>query len=430
MVKSTTINRQGVEWIFAQPLDTQLEVLSNHLEICKAVINSLLQTAVEQKAGKRYCRVRPHEGQYSRWGVNPGSVRMGNQKLSVAVPRIVDNHSGRVDNIELYDSIKDLPEQKEEMVLSVLKGLSMRDYSEVATQLLDSFGLSASSISRHFVERSAQAVKAFFERDLRQHTFLALFIDGKSLSGEQMIIVLGVTEEGVKMPLAVIQSTTENSRAIAEMLRELIGRGLGYDEGLLAVIDGGKGIRKAVDEVFARKAVVQRCQWHKRENVLSYLSEGLQEAYRKKLQTAYREPDYAKAKAEVEHIAEELKQHNLQASRSLQEGVEETLTLQRLGLLEPLGKSFSTTNCIENLNSQIAKYICKIKRWMNSDHRYRWVVMAMVEAEKHMRKVDGHKKLYLLKEVLKKETEKQNETTQAQFYDGVPHHRISTNNAT
>ena len=430
MIKSTTIHREGVEWIFSQPLSIQLEVLSNHLEVCKAVINSLLQTEVEQKAGKKYCHLKPHEGKYSRWGVNPGSVRIGNQKLDIAVPRIMDNRSGEVKNTELYNEVKDLPEQKEEMVMSVLKGISMRDYSQVATQLLDSFGLSSSSISRHFVERSAVAVKEFFDRDLSAYDFVALFIDGKSLADEQMIIALGVTDEGQKIPLTVIQSSSEHSKPIAQMLRELTERGLRYEDGILAVIDGSKGISKAVQEVFASKVVIQRCQWHKRENVVSYLSESLQEQYRSRLQQAYQETDYKKARQQLEQIAEDLKQHNLHASRSVQEGLEQTLTMQRLGLMKEVGRSFCTTNCIENLNSQIEKYVRKVKRWMNSDQRYRWVIMAITEAEKNMRKVVSFKKIYLLKEALKKEIKERSQNNEPKFLDGIPHQEISTNNAT
>jgi putative transposase len=418
MIKSTTIHRQGVEWIFTQPLNIQLEVLSNHLEICKAVINSVLQTSVEQQAGAKYCRAKPYNGRFSRWGVNPGSVRIGNQKLSVAVPRLQDNESGEVRNVEIYNAVKDLPEQKEEMVMSVLKGISMRDYSEVATQLLDSFGLSSSSISRHFVERSAGAVEDFCNRRWDEHCFAALFIDGKSLAGEQMIIALGITDQGEKIPLSVVQSSTENSKPVIAMLTELIERGFQYQEGILAVIDGGKGIRKAVEEVFGDKAVIQRCQWHKKENVISYLKEDLQETYRGRLQQAYSETDYKQARQQLLLIAEELKHHNLQASRSLQEGLEETLTLQRLKLAGELGRSFSTTNCIENLNSQIEKYVRKVKHWMNSEQRYRWVIMAMMEAEKKMHKVSGYKKLYRLQEALKKEINK--EKTESKFYEGVP----------
>ena len=429
MIKSTTINRQGVEWILEQPMEVQLSIVTNHLDICKAVINSLLQTAVHQQAGPKYCRIKPAEGNYSRWGFNPGSVRIGNQKLPVAVPRIVDKTTGTVDNISLYDELKDLPEQKEEMVMSVLKGLSTRDYSQVACQLLDSFGLSASSISRHFIEHSTQAVAAFTKRSLEEEHYVALFIDGKHLAGEQMIIVLGITSEGVKKPLDVIQSTTENSRCIKEMLSRLISRGLAYEQGLLVVTDGSKGIHKAVEDTFGHYAILQRCQWHKRENVVAYLKEGEQEAMRKALQQAYSHSEYATAKATLEKIAAELKLRNGHAANSLIEGLEQTLTIQRLGLHPQLSSSFTTTNCIESLNSQVDKYVHKVKHWMHSDQRNRWVIMALTEAEKHLHKVNGYKHLHLLQQALQKHVQ----STIAQnhsFHGGTPMERISTSYAT
>jgi len=429
MIKSTTISRQGVDWILEQPLEVQLSIVANHLDICKAVINSLLQTAVQQQAGPRYCRIRPAEGNYSRWGFNPGSVRIGNQKLSVAVPRIVDKTTGQVDNVGLYDALKDLPEQKEEMVLSVLKGLSTRDYSQVAAQLLDSFGLSASSISRHFIEHSSKAVAAFTKRSLEEEHYVALFIDGKHLAGEQMIIVLGITAEGVKQPLDVIQSSTENSRCIKDMLSGLISRGLQYEQGLLVVTDGSKGIHKAVEATFGHYAVLQRCQWHKRENVVSYLRESEQQPMRKALQQAYGHPDYATAKAALEQIADELKTRNVHAANSLLEGLEQTLTIQRLGLHEHLSSSFTTTNCIESLNSQVDKYVHKVKHWMHSDQRNRWVIMALTEAEKHLHKVNGHTHLHLLQQALQQQI--QNTIAQNHsFHGGTPMERISTSYAT
>jgi putative transposase len=429
MIKSTTINRQGVDWIMEQPMEVQLSIVANHLDICKAVINSLLQTAVKEQAGEKYCRIKPAQGNYSRWGFNPGSVRIGNQKLSVAVPRIIDKASGTVDNIPLYDHLKELPEQKEEMVMSVLKGLSTRDYSQVASQLLDSFGLSASSISRHFIEQSSKAVEEFTSRSLKEQPYVALFIDGKHLAGEQMIIALGITMEGVKKPLAVIQSSTENSRCIKEMLSGLISRELQFEQGLLVVTDGSKGIHKAVADTFGHYAVLQRCQWHKRENVVAYLKEAEQQQMRKALQQAYRHSDYATAKAALEQIADELKTRNVHAANSLLEGLEQTLTIQRLGLHEQLSSSFTTTNCIESLNSQVDKYVHKVKHWMHSDQRNRWVIMALTEAEKHLHKVNGHKHLHLLQQALQKHVQS-NVANNHSFHGGTPMERISTNYAT
>ena len=429
MIKSTTINRQGVDWIMEQPINVQLSIVANHLDICKAVINSLLQGAVQQQAGEKYCRIKPAAGNYSRWGFNPGSVRIGNQKLSVAVPRIVDKTTGQVDNIGLYDDLKDLPDQKEEMILSVLKGLSTRDYSQVACQLLDSFGLSASSISRHFIEHSTKAVEAFTSRSLEEEKYVALFIDGKHLAGEQMIITLGITDEGVKKPLDVIQSTTENSRCIKEMLSSLISRGLAFEQGLLVVTDGSKGIHKAVEDTFGHYAVLQRCQWHKRENVVSYLKDSEQQQMRKTLQRAYTHSEYATSKAALEQIAAELKVRNVRAANSLLEGLEQTLTIQRLGLHEQLASSFTTTNCIESLNSQVDKYVHKVKHWMTSDQCNRWVVMALSEAEKHLHKVNGHKHLHLLQQALQQHVQSKVPQNHS-FHGGTPMERISTNYAT
>jgi transposase-like protein len=427
MIKSTQIHTEGVEWIFEQRLDVQLSILSNHLEICKAVINSVLQRQTDELSGPRYCRVKPFAGRYGRWGINPGSVRLGNQKLSIAVPRIRDKVTGIVDNVQAYDQLKDLPEQKEEMIMSVLKGISMRDYSSVATQLMDSFGLSASSISRHFVEYSSAAVDEFCNRHLDKDCYVGLFIDGKSLGGEQMIIAMGVTDQGVKKPLAVIQSSTENSRSIREMLSELIERGFNFDKGLLVIIDGSKGLYKAVRETFGHYAVIQRCQWHKRENVVSYLKEELQNEYRHQLQQAYKEPDYHQAKAALTTICEKLKVVNLHAARSLEEGLEETLTIHRLGLKNEFGKSFTTTNCIESLNSQIGKHVNKVKRWTSTNQRMRWVIMAMIEAEDAMQKVSRYKSLHLLQAAVTREMEKK---LNHFLNEGTLIQEISTKNAT
>src|SRR5205085_1497722 len=145
------------------------------------------------------------------------------------------------------------------------------------------------------------------------------------------------TMQGDKIPLAVIQSSTENSKAIEQMLADMIQRGLNFEHGLLCVIDGSKGLHKAVEKVFGSKAVIQRCQWHKRENVLSHLNQDMQKSYRARLQHAYRNQIYQEAKSELLDIANELREINLQASRSLMEGLEETLTLQRLNLLNSFG---------------------------------------------------------------------------------------------
>ena len=156
--------------------------MQHHLDICKLVINSLLQADTEQLAGPRYCREKPYGGRYSRWGYNPGSVKVSNQKLPIDVPRLYDEQENTHLNAPVYDQMKKQTVHSEEVVGSILHGISMRDYEQVATQLIDSFGLSPATISRQFVAKSREAIDAFCKRSLAENRFVALFVDGKHLS--------------------------------------------------------------------------------------------------------------------------------------------------------------------------------------------------------------------------------------------------------
>ena len=398
--KSKEINRKKVDWLLTQSIDTQLEIISHHMEICRIVINSIIDREVCDYTGERYSHNKPNNGKYSRWGFNPGSVKLGDQKVPIDVPRILDKEEKKNIPLEYYEKLKDLPHQDHQVIASVLRGLSMRDYGAIVDKLQDSFGLSSSSISRSFVEHSKEALEEFESRKLTAEEFVALFMDGKYLASEQMVIALGITITGRKIPLGVIQTTTENSTSIKGLLKDLIERGLKHEDGLLFIIDGSTGLKKAIKETFGEKAIIQRCQWHKRENVVSYLNEKDQQYFRRKLQTAYRESTYKDAKEKLLSVYEELKVLNRSAANSLKEGLEETLTIHRLEMYEYFDRSFTTTNCIENLNSQLTKYLRKIKRWMSSDQRYRWVVLAMLEAENKMRRVQNYNKLNLLKNAI------------------------------
>ena len=189
----------------------------------------------------------------------------------------------------------------------------------------------------------------------------------------------------------------------ADLLNDLIDRGLSTELGLLVVIDGSKGIYKAAKSVLADKACIQRCQWHKRENVLSYLPKGKQSYFRKKLQEAYSCSEYKQAKKKLYEIRRELESINLSAVRSLDEGMEETLTIQRLGLAEDLGTSFKTTNCIESLISQVARLTGRVSHWKNSNQIHRWLASSLFDLEPRMRKVKGYRSLWKLREALQKE---------------------------
>jgi len=212
------------------------------------------------------------------------------------------------------------------------------------------------------------------------------------------------------VPFGFIQTATENSKSISELLSNKIESSLNYEHGLLCVIDGSKGIYKAVKNVFGASAVIQRCQLHKRENVLSYLPDNKADGYRRRMNKAYNIEDYQEAKQNLLDFIDDLKADNMSAARSLKEGLEETLTLHRLGLTVNFKRSFSTTNAIENLNSQLGKYLRNVKKWTNSEQRYRWVASALFEIEQRMRRVNNYKKLHEMRTVLKQEISVQKKT--------------------
>jgi putative transposase len=213
---------------------------------------------------------------------------------------------------------------------------------------------------------------------------------------------MGVAESGYKKVLGFTQATTERAEPVVELLRDLLGRGLAFEDGILCVIDGSKGLRKATREVFGDRAQVQRCQWHKRKNVVSYLPKADQKTWRSRLQRAYQETTYEAAKERLTGLHAELQQINRKAARSLQEGLEETLTLHRLGLFDELGKSLKTLGCIESLMGDIGKYIDGVKRWHHSPQRHQWMALAVMEAEDGFRRLDGYKDLSRLRAALKK----------------------------
>lgn len=403
--KVSKIGTENLNDFLLSSLEVQVSMMQQHLDICKIFVNTLLSSEVDSLAGAKYSHDKPLEGRYSRWGHNPGSVKVGSQRVPISVPRVYDNQEEKSVSLESYEKLRNAPEQDESMVQSILHGISMRDYKRTAETLVGNFGLSPSTISREFVAQSTAALEEFQKRKFEENTFVALFIDGKYLAGEQMIIVLGITDKGQKIVLGLTQAATENHRPILEMFTDLIDRGLNSQEGLLAVIDGSKGLKKAIVEAFGDKVIIQRCQWHKRENVVSYLPENKQEAFRKKLQNAYSEEDYETAKARLEAIGKELGKDNVAAQNSLLEGLEETLTLKRLKLNE-FSKSFSTTNCIESLNSQVGKFTRKVKNWQTGDQRLRWVVLGLLESETRMKKVSNFEKLKIMQEKLKIEIEK------------------------
>jgi len=383
-------------------LRTKVAIIQDLIPLGLAAVADVLAQEVEELAGNRYSREGGKPG-HCRWGSERGSVYLADQKLPISRPRVRNRIMKQEVPLAGYALLQQ-PRRADEGVLKrVLRGLSCRQYEDCAEAVPEAFGLSPSTVSRRFIRTSGEKFKALMERDLSDRDFVALFIDGKGFAEDEMIIALGITITGEKVILGFIQSATENEKVVREFLNGLLERGFHGEEGLLCIIDGAKGLRSAVRRVFRDRVIIQRCQWHKRENVISYLPKSQQVPWRRKLQKAYAQPTYEAACQALNRLKPELRLINESAVASLEEGLEETLSLHRLGLFSALGKSFKTTNCIESLMAQVGQYTGKVDYWKNSSQKQRWVSAALMEIESRLRRVEGHRHLYRLREALKKE---------------------------
>jgi transposase-like protein len=286
-----------------KPWDVKLALLQHHLELARIFVSELLEEEVEEKAGERYSH---DETRYSRCGTNPGSVRIGDEKVPIAVPRMVDSETGETCSPKRYFEMRELPPMSKKIREGVVLGLSQGDYERVASNFAGDFGLSQSTVSERFIERSAKALEEFETRSLEDFDFLALIVDGKHVAGKQMVVALGVTVGGRKIPLGFAEASTEHHEPVKSLLRDIIDRGLSIEEGMLLVTDGACGLHKAIRETFGDHALIQRCQWHKRENIVGHLPKSDCRAWRKKLRRAYQRPTYEEAREVLTDLHGEL----------------------------------------------------------------------------------------------------------------------------
>lgn len=385
-------------------LSAKAELIRQLIPLALMQVEEELQQEVTALCGGRHERKEGRAGWRHGW--NPGSVRMAGQRIGIQVPRVRGQNSEIP--LQSYGELAGRSgEIDERLMRRVVYGISCRNYERAAEAIPGAIGLSGSTVSRSFVKASAAQLKAFQERDLSKERYVALFLDGKTFADDTMVIALGVTEEGTKRFLGFVETGTENERVLSGFLGSLTDRGLDASEGLLVIIDGSKGLRAAVHRVFGRQGVVQRCAWHKRENVVSYLGKEQQSRWRQRLTHAYDRPTYAEASAALKKLHSELEAINQSAAKSLLEGLEETLTLHRLGLYPLIGISFKTTNCIESVNSLIEECCGKVDAWRNSNQKHRWLAAALVDIEPRLRKVKGFRHLPLLRKALQRESKNQ-----------------------
>jgi transposase-like protein len=385
-------------WALAA-VDAKVALIQALIPLGLQAVQETLEAEVTALAGARYQRTGRQPG-HVRWSQQQGSVYLGDQKLPIRFPRVRNVHTNAEVPLVTYEKLQRPRDLDEGLLRRVLVGLSCGRYQECAETVPETFGVSRATVSRRFIRASAARLKALVERDLTGEDFVAVFLDGKSLAGDAVVLAAGITLTGQKIVLGLVQTATENTRVLTEFLHGLVTRGLRPEAGLLWLVDGGKGLRSAIRAVAGPDAVVQRCQWHKRENVVSYLPKHRQAAVRAQLQMAYQQPTYDGAKAQLDTLDRALARENPSAAASLREGLEETLTLHRLGLAPVLSRSFATTNVLESINAQVERVIRRVTRWQSGEQKLRWVASALLDLEPRLRRVKGYRALPQLRAAL------------------------------
>jgi len=399
---------------YSEDLDVKISVIQDLIPLGLKAVADELKAEVTRLAGDKHSRT----GNNARWGHQNGSVYLQDQKLPVVVPRIRNVDLNQEVPLETYRRLQTPRNNDTDIMRRLLHGLSTHKYEENSTLAAEVFGISPSNLSKRFKRCSADKLKELQERSLKQYDIVAIFIDAKRYADDGLMVAMAVTLDGRKITLGVEQSHNENSRAIEQWFDKLIARGLRFEDGILFIIDGSKGIRKAIERKFSVYALIQRCRWHKRENVVAYLDDSQQVLFRRRLQQAYEKTTYKEAKSALDALHNELEIVNVSAANSLAEGLEETLTIHHLGLSPEIARSLSTTNCMESVMSQMGQYTDKVDRWRNSDQILRWTATSLMDVEPRLHKVRGYRYLSVLRlklrEIVRQRLQKESEAKGAE----------------
>ena len=357
------------------------------------LIQLLMEEEVKQLVGERS---RPSPGRTAqRWGSERGYCVVMGQKVPLERPRVrsMDEREVRLGSYEMFHRGEPLTETVWE---KLMLGLSTRKYGEAVRQFTEAYGLEKSAVSEHFIEASRSKLKALMERRLDKKKFCALLIDATPFAGQQMVAALGVGHDGSKTILGIRQGATENATVVGELLGDLMSRGMDFTAPRLYVLDGGKALHAAVKKYAGEAAPIQRCQVHKRRNVLDHVTDEDKPEVARRLNAAYALEDYAAAKEALDGLHRELMHLNPSAARSLAEGLEETLTMHRLHVPTQLRMTMSNTNVIESAFAIVERVCLNVKRWHGGDQRERWVGSGLLVAEKQFRRVKGYRQIPML----------------------------------
>ena len=353
----------------------------------------VMEEEVRHLAGERH---QQHEGRRAhRWGKEDGYCVVDGQKVPIQKTRLrtKDKREQRLGSYELFQRSEPLQAGVWD---KMMRGLSTRNYGAVVKDFQDAYGIEKSAVSENFIEASREKVKQLMERPRGELRLCAVLIDGTPFKDRQMIAALGIGCDGTKTVLGIREGATENATVVGALLGELLERGLDFSTPRLYILDGGKALHAAVRRHAGETGFIQRCQVHKKRNVVDHLPEEYKADVRRKMQNAYAMTDYQDAKRALDQLHRELMELNPSAARSLEEGLEETLTVHKLRIPEQLRRTLTSTNVIESAFS-IVETVCRnVKRWRAGDQIERWVGSGLLVAERQFRKVIGFRQIPLL----------------------------------
>lgn len=358
--------------------------------VVRSGMEALAQMLEEERAARCGPRYRHDpERTSSRAGYAPGELVMGGRRVSVARPRVRDRKGHEVP-LTSWSAFGDEDPLDERALGQMLLGVSTRKYGRSLEPLgptLSERGTSKSAVSRRFVEVTSKKVEAWLGRCLDDIDPIAILIDGIHVDEHVFLVVLGVDIEGKKYVLGVREGATENATCGRELLCDLRDRGLATDKTTLFVLDGSKALARAVRDVFGEHARIQRCQVHKTRNVVEQLPESMRASVRAAMRQAYRTPSADKATQLLVNLARRLREAHPAAAGSLEEGLDETLTVKRFDLPQQLERILSTTNAIENLMGSVRDQTRRVKKWKDGRMMLRWVATALQDASTRFRRV-------------------------------------------
>lgn len=356
-------------------------------QVGRQFIETVMEAEVEQLVGTR-SKPNAERAAY-RWGTEEGFCIIDSQRVPLTRPR-VRSRADREVALGSYELFQRASLLTETVWQKIMHGLTMRNYREVVQQFTEAYGLEKSTISDHFVEASRRKLEQLMTRSLQDVQLCTLLVDSTYFKGESLLVAIGIDRLGNKLVLGLVQAATENASVVAELFCQLEERGLDFSRPMLYVIDGSRALRAAIQRHAGDAAFIQRCQIHKLRNVAEYVPEPERAGLKFRMRGAYAMPEAVDARNALYRIHDELMRSNPSAADSLAEGLEETLTLQELGIRGKLRRSFSSTNIIESGFATVERICTQVKHWQGGDQRLRWVASALLYVESRWNRLHGH----------------------------------------